>query len=674
MNAIKKGLLIRIAIASLVAALIALVLRSLVIPVAGSIILDLGEKPIEFLRPQWFYLIAAIPYFFVVRWLSLTDVSVFQQYLATVFRSLIFAGLAMALARPVWKTTDNKIATVAVVDVSDSVSEKQLTAAREYVSQLVQAKEKDDRVYVVTFAERPRVAAWKEGKPVIERHADGGAGTNVQTALQLGYGLFPDDALPRMVILSDGNQTRGDLLVEAYRAQELGVQVSWQTFPEDRVQEIRVVGLTLPDEVKVGAPFEVIAEVWSTHAEEVTLTLTQGGVPNPLDPKKVIKLSEGKNRIKFKSEVKRSGFANYKLKLAKAKGDTNLKNNTAVMTTPVKGKPRILYVEGGILRNRSVAGYIKRALEHENMEVEVRGPRGLPSSAAALRPYDLVLVSDVPSHLMGLGPMQAIESYVRDFGGGFIMAGGEDSFGSGGYAHTKIEKILPVRFESKKIREQPNIAIVLAIDRSGSMQGQKIEAAKSSARATAEVLSHSDLIGVVGFDSQPTTIVRLQRAANRMRISSDISRLTAGGGTNIYPALQEAYHTLQNVNAKVKHVILLSDGHAPPAGIRELVREMVASRITVSAVGIGDAQRSLLKMITDAGRGRLYMTDTGSLPRIFMKETSEAKKITAHRRYGESARRQARRDDRGHGCRQRAAAPWLRFDRAEKWRRNDSHQ
>ena len=223
--------------------------------------------------------------------------------------------------------------------------------------------------------------------------------------------------------------------------------------------------------------------------------------------------------------------------------------------------------------------------------------------------------------------MNAIENYVKG-GGGFIMAGGEDSFGSGGYGNTKIERILPVRFDSEKTREQPSVAIVLAIDRSGSMQGAKIEAAKESARATAEVLSPRDLIGVIGFDSHPTTVVRLQRASNRMRISAGhIARLTAGGGTNIYPALQEAYHTLQNVEAKVKHVILLSDGHAPDAGIAELCREMVGSNITVSAVGIGDAQRSLLKMIVNNGRGRLYMTsNVSSLPRIFMKETTEAKK------------------------------------------------
>jgi len=637
-----QSLLLKGAIATVVAGAIVAVVHVLLASTGGVIELSWAGKPVELLRPQWFYLLAGLPYFYFVRVLSLTDVSFVQQVLATTLRGAVFAILALALTRPVWKTADDKIATVALVDVSQSVSDQQLQAARDYVGELIKAKRGDDSVFVVTFAERPRVAPLKEGAPVIERHQDESLGTNIQAAMQLGYGLFPDDALPRLVILSDGNQTEGDILVEAYRAEELGVKVSWKSFPEDRNKEIRVAALTLPDEVKVGAPFEVAVEVWSTHPDEITLALRQDDFPNPLEPQKTVQVVEGKNRFKFKSEAKRPGHTTYTVRITKAGSDSNPGNNSMVMTTPVKGQPRILYVEGGILRDRSVATYIQRALEHENMMVDVRGPQGLPSSPQELRKYDLVMVSDVPAHFMGMAQMNAIERYVRDFGGGFVMAGGEDSFGSGGYQGTTIEKILPVRFDSEKMTEQATVAIMLVIDRSGSMQGAKIEAAKESARATAEVLSPNDLIGVIGFDSQPTTIVRVQKASNRMRISSDISRLTAGGGTNIYPALQEAYQTLQNVNAKVKHVILLSDGHAPEGGIAELCQEMVAARITVSAVGIGDAQRSLLKMIVDNGQGRLYMTDNiSSLPRIFMKETTEAKKssLVEDRVYARIAKR-----------------------------------
>jgi Ca-activated chloride channel homolog len=625
MRARTKGLLWRIGLGLVAAGLIAVGVQILLAPTTATLRVDWFGRPIEFLQPAWFFLAALVPYFFVVRTQSLTDVSVTQQILSNGFRSLLVIGIAAALARPVWTTTDDKIATVVLVDVSDSITDKQLDAARAWIHELEEARREDDRIFLVSFAQRPQVVRPEQGE-AIERHADG-AGTNIQAAVQLAYGLYPDGYLPRIMILSDGHETGGDLLSEAYRAEQMGVKVFWKPLPEDLVPEIRIASLRLPDEIKVGAPFEVRAEIWSSHEEEVTLTLRQDDFPNPLEPRKQVALHEGTNWVTFKSEAKRAGFTTYVLRILDPQRDTEKANNVSVMTAPVQGRPRVLYVEGGVLRQPTSATYLARALDQENFDVEVRGPSGLPSTAQELQRYDLVMISDVPAHFMGLAQMTALERYVRDLGGGLIMAGGEDSFGSGGYQGTRMEKIMPVRFDTETTREQPNIAIALVIDRSGSMAGPRLEAAKESARATVEVLAPNDLVGVIAFDNSPHTIVRMQRAANRMRISGDIARLQAGGGTNIYPALLEAYQVLQSVNAKVKHVILLSDGEAPYDGIQELCQEMRSARITISAVGIGEAGRQLLQMITDAGDGRLYMIeDIAALPRVFMRETTEAKR------------------------------------------------
>ncbi|MGE5181062.1 MAG: VWA domain-containing protein [Acidobacteriota bacterium] len=594
-----------------------------------SVTVAVAGKPVDLLAPHWLHLIAVVPAFFVIRVLSLTDLSVLQQVVQASLRSLVIAGLALALARPSWVTRTNKVATIVLVDVSDSMSDKQLAAAKQYVDELEQT-EGSGNLQLVTFAEKPTVARHPDSGPLsggIARHAGAGAGTDTQAAMQLAYGLYPDGYLPRMVIISDGNQTQGDVAVEAYRAKELGVHVSWRSFDTDPVPEVRVVGVTTPDDLKVGQPYEVTAEVWSTDKQTVTLSLQQDEFPNGLEPSKTVELREGKNLIKFKSDAKHAGATTYRLRLAKYEHDTEKQNNEAVMTAPVKGEPNVLYVEGGVLREPGSAGYLQRALEHENIDVTVRGPAGIPSNPKELEKYDLVMVSDVPAHLMGAGQMAALDTYVKNMGGGLIMAGGEDSFGSGGYERTMIENMMPVRFDSEKIKEQPDVALVLVIDRSGSMQGPKLEAAKESARVTAEVLSPNDYIAVVAFDSEAQVYVRPQRAANRNRISSEIARLNAGGGTNIYPGLKEAFEILQGINAKVKHVILMTDGEAPTDGIAELVQDMRGSRITVSCVGVQGADRNLLSMIADAGEGRLYMVDDiGSLPKIFMKETQEAQK------------------------------------------------
>lgn len=587
----------------------------------------LRQHELSLLAPRWLYGVAVAPLFFVLRRYSLTDLTSAQQVMQALLRSFVVAGLCVALARPVVPWRETRKALIVLVDVSDSISEAQLQAQRAYV-EAVWAARGDGVVRVITFAERPRLlTAVPPLGATIARHPQQGAGSDIVAAMRLAYGVFPDGYVPNLVVLSDGAETKGDIATEALRARDLGITVSVRSFASSPVPEVRVAALRLPDEVKMGQPFYVTAEIWSSVAQTVGLALQQDQFPNALEPTKQIALTPGANTVQFKSEAKRAGTTTYRLRITRQEADSVATNNAAVMSAHVKGRPHILYIEGGVLRDANSASYFAKALTHENIDVDIRPPSALSGNAKDLEPYDLVVFSDVPAHVIGAGQMQALDAYVSQYGGGLIVAGGQDSFGSGGYQGTRLEQMMPVRFDSEKSREQPDVALALVIDRSGSMNGPKLEAAKESARVTAEVLSPNDVLSVVAFDTDAAVYVRPQRAANRMRISAEISRLQSGGGTNIYPGLRTAFEILNGVNAKVKHVIVLSDGEAPADGLVDLVRDMRAARITVSCVGVTGADRALLTSISDAGDGRLYMVeDIGALPKIFMKETMEAQK------------------------------------------------
>src|SRR5258707_10002436 len=125
--------------------------------------------------------------------------------------------------------------------------------------------------------------------------------------------------------------------------------------------------------------------------------------------------------------------------------------------------------------------------------------------------------------------MDVSRTYVRDLGGGLIMTGGDQSFGRGGYYKTTIEEILPVRSDFEKEKEKPSLAMVLVIDKSGSMGGEKIELAKTAAKSAAELLGPSDKLGVIAFEGQSFWISEVQPASNKSRIIDDISRIEAGG-------------------------------------------------------------------------------------------------------------------------------------------------
>lgn len=597
----------------------------------------------ELAEPAWLWLLAVVPLLVLLQGFSLTDLRWQQEGLVLLLRSLAIVALALALTRPRTVQEHRRVATVFVVDVSDSVSPRQLREARRYIQDVWKRKGKN-QVKIVTFAQRPRVVDIPESGspfPKLERHGGGqGAASDIQAAVQLAYGLYPAGYIRRMVIFSDGIQTKGDLLAEAYKANDYKVKIHHRPFTADPREEVLVRDISLPKKVDVGKPFKLQANVYSSHTVRATFTLKYGTSPNEMywnerERAKTVTLKPGMNPVVFSAEVHEPGLIAYVLnmKLPKEKPVTGgaprvrdhvRENNRAVAIMTVKDKPKVLLLEGH--GTSQVAPFV-RMMAQEDIKVEVRSGWGLPSNIWGLKKYDCVIFSDVRASYVGLQKMAALDAYVKNHGGCFIMAGGDDSFGSGGYYRTRIERILPVRMDTEKSRNQPSVALVLVIDRSGSMGGQKIEMAKEAAKASAMMLSASDQIGIIAHDSQAIPIIPLTRASNRLRIQNAIATIHADGGTNIHPALRMGYDWLRSSNARIKHVIVLSDGQSPNRErIWSLAEEMRTSRITLSAVGIGyGADRTLLQTMARNGGGRYYFTnDPNNIPKIFTKETSIA--------------------------------------------------
>src|SRR5262249_6764177 len=157
-----------------------------------------------------------------------------------------------------------------------------------------------------------------------------------------------------------------------------------------------------------------------------------------------------------------------------------------------------------------------------------------------------------------------------------LFAGGPNGYGPGGWYRSTVERILPVRMDAERRKDMPTVAMSLVIDRSGSMTGLPLEMAQQAARAPVETLAPHDLNRVIALAALPTRYVKMQLARNRSRIDTDIARIQAGGGTEIFPALDAAYQDLSVVQARKKHVILLTDGRASSTGIRDLVQAMAA--------------------------------------------------------------------------------------------------
>ena len=635
---------------------------------------------------RWLGLLCGLPFFVLVTRWTLTDLPIIQQGFNILVRSLLVVALVGSLLNLQKTEFESHVATVIMIDVSESVPDEVLEQSRQYAQSILDAKREEDVVKLITFSQRAKMVPIPvDGKiPPIQRHdpdaqqarlekdpeADEAAEldkenapeiskeeaakaaakeaamanpvikaqsvdqhTNAQAALRLAYGLFPPDHVKHAVILTDGNQTEGDLLGEAYNARTYDVKLytkHFQTEPKPEVM-IRSVLIRDRDALRVGKPFEIELELFSTYATEASFRVWQGEFKEDFNSK-TIPLPKGESFVTFTTEPFNPGPVTYKIDM-RPKGEDRYKgNNVFTERLVVEGKPRVLFVEGNTRR----AHYLERALEGygedqgQNFIVEVRPPGGLPNSLEDALQFDCIIFSDTPMQsqsgrtYVSEQNMAVLNTYVRKHGGGFIAVGGEQAFGLGGYQDTTIEKMLPVKFDADLKREHPSLGLALVIDKSGSMEGQKMELAKDAAKATVEVLGRDDRIMVVGFDDRAHVVVPIQRASNRMQILDKLSRLRPGGGTDIQAGLEEAYLTLSQTPARIKHVILLSDGVSDYGTIPELVRQMNSELITVSTIAVGNgADTILLNQIADYGGGRAYFTnDPYSIPRIFLQETS----------------------------------------------------
>jgi Ca-activated chloride channel homolog len=584
----------------------------------------------QLLEPSALGVFLVSPLLLFVLGRSLADLPLPQRVLSVLFRLAFLGLLGLGLARLVRSEETHKVCTVLLIDVSDSAPDEALGDARKTLEAYVKAKGPDDQLKLVTFAERPRlVELYKHERAVLpavqdlrHRAPDGKkltAGSDIRAALALSYGLFPPGYLKRVVLLSDGLETDGDLLAEANRARGFGVTLYTVPYRRPSPGEVALRSLTVPDKVDVGQTFELVADIYSSRATHAKARLYQGEALNGLDGVRDLDLQPGRNEIKFKSVVRVGGEVTYALRLDDIAADTFKDNNAFSVTVDVPGRPTVLYVEGQPQR----ASYLMSALNAQQFDVDLRAPSAFPASLRELERYDFVILSDVPHEAFPLPAQELTERYVRDLGGGFLFAGGEAGYGLGGWAHSTIERLLPVRMDAEHRKEMPGVAMVLAIDRSGSMTGLPMEMAKAACKATLSTLQGDDLLEVIAFDSTPVRYVKMQPSRYRARIQNDIQRIQPGGGTEIFSSLDMAYQDLSVVQARKKHVILLTDGQAPTQGIKDLVQAMLSESITVTTVGLGEgANQDLLRLIADTGGGRFHsVPDPNSLPKIFTRET-----------------------------------------------------
>jgi uncharacterized membrane protein len=538
-------------------------------------------------------------------------------------RSTIIVLLAFALAQPAINRTASSVSVVYLFDISQSVLPSDIQAAIQWIRQADSVGKPDHARYIpfganaVVFdrldqATRVEIAE-NAGVSVVGQIA-----TNIESAIDTALQSFPPHHLKRLVLLTDGNENLGKMGTIVSRLKGEGVQVYTVPLRTRSEGDVWIESIMAPAEVTSDEQFALEVHVYSENDAAANVELRAGSTRLA---GKEVRLLSGINRVVFETSLKSESGTVTLEAAVNAPGDRFAGNNTFRSSIAVTGEPRILYIEG---RGES-AHYLPAALRTEGLTVTNVAVSALPSSPAALDAYDAVVLSDVARNSLNERQMTALAAYVRDLGGGFVLAGGENTYGGeDGYSETEIERILPVTFDAR--RPHRSIAMIVVLDKSGSMGGPDFAFTKEAAKAPLEVLANTDTFGVIAFDSSFFWASPFQRAENRAQITEDISTLIPGGETDIYPPLQAAYNQLVNDPSEVKHVILLSDGHTARDPFQALLERMVQANITVSTIALGTgADKALLANIAQWGKGRAYvLTDASRVPQVFQDESELA--------------------------------------------------
>ena len=583
---------------------------------------EVGRNLMDWASPK--LLLLALPAFALLLWFenqSAHPMTGMRKRLLLIVRATCIILALAALAGPARVSQTGKKALGIVIDTSQSMGSEGLEKATEAARRLQAQVRNQTETFAVRLGDQPELLNTEQAPNQAQEatwQTKHGGDSHYSAAVEYALALFPAGASRDLILIGDGHETRGSLLEAARDAAVANTRLHAIPIAGPRKPDARVLSLT-PNRSRLneGATLKLTAQIESTIEAQGMLKLYENGVQVE---HRAVFLKPGLPRTEtFTRTPAVRNIYKYRAVLDDISDDSLPANNDALTLVDVRGRLRLLYIESDTTEGQ----YLMQAMEKEGVQLELRQPGGIPSTLEQLAGYDGIILSDVPAHQLGEPSMNAMRDYVDKLGGGLIMLGGPQSFGVGGYYRTPIEDILPVRLKSPDEEEKQSAAVAIVIDRSGSMAGEKLEMAKSASIATAEVLGRNDFIGVYAFDSEAHVVAPMTRLTSTAAISGQIAAVASGGGTHLQPAFEQARTALQRVKAKVKHMIILTDGQTTGGGYEGLAAQCRSEGMTISTVAIGEGSHvALLQAIASAGGGQSYSTmDASTITRIFTQDT-----------------------------------------------------
>ncbi len=564
-------------------------------------------------HPEW---LALLPILLLAGWL-LPRLGLWRP-----LRIVLLVLITLTLAQPQWRKLEDGIDLWVLLDSSVSAEKPMAKGLPEWEKLLEKHRGRNDRLHYLNYASEV-MRRGAEGAELYERNRQSTqTGLAITQALTLA-GRESKDRPARVLVLSDGYSTE-PLHGIAEKLTRQGVEMDYRVVRDPEPTDFRVAALNIPTRSQLGEPFLIEIEVRGTRDSRVPLTVLRDGRELKTTD---VEVQLGSGRIRFTDRIGSAGVAHYEALIAPAV-DAFPGNNRHEAMIEIAGGPRVL------LLTSYLDDPVAQTLQRQGFTVET------VTNLRALRPGQIagakcVILNNVPAFELPADFLRAMDFYVREQGGGLLMAGGTKSFAAGGYFESAIDPLLPVSMELKQEHRKLMVAMAIVMDRSGSMSMTvqngftKMSLADEGAANAVRFLSPQDLLTVFAVDSSAHEMVPLQPVGpNRDKMESAVRRIeSTGGGIYVYQGLKAAWDQLKDAPVGQRHIILFSDAadSEEPGDYIKLIDEIIANSGTISVIALGkrsDPDAWLLEDIAKRGKGRLFFTDKAEeLPSIFSQET-----------------------------------------------------
>ena len=543
---------------------------------------------------------------------------------------LCFIILAVAIMSGIslkWKDRNGIL--IAVVDQSKSMPDNAKQEIKNALKRLDSKRPANSRLGVISFSGTAAIEKMPDDSPFDDftAYLPNPDSTNLHDAVTEALKLIPQDTPARLLLCTDGTWNGQNPQNAFAKAAAQSIPADVKLYSRDRLNDLAIADIQAPFTAYPNETFAVSIIVSSPVNQNAVLSISRNH-SQPLQQK--VTLRRGVNQIVRRDQSETSGVIAYDVRIMPENGELDdiPENNSGHRIVQIIGRKRLLLLTESPSRN------LAKILTAAKLPVDVHTPSPHILSPERLANYSGLILENIPASRLGMSGMELVAQLVKSGALGLFMTGGRSSFAVGGYYKSPLDDVLPVSMEQRQEIRKSQVAVVVVLDRSGSMSmtidgsRSKMDLANLGTAEVFKLLAPTDFFSAIAVDSAPHIVIPLSPVNTMPNAESAIRSITSmGGGIFVFTGLDAAVHQMLKTNVITRHIILFADAAdaEEPGQYRELLAQCRIGNITVSVIALGketDSDAEFLKDVARLGDGICYFTENANeLPRIFVEDT-----------------------------------------------------